>query len=62
MKGHIDSLNSHLETINQMKKERSDNILWIRTLITNSVRRLVNRGLGDMFIEEAGEFYATRWI
>jgi len=42
LKGHIDSLNSHLETINQMKKERSDNILWIRTLITNSVRRKFN--------------------
>jgi len=42
LKGHIDTLNSHLETISQMKKERSDNILYIRTLITNSVRRKFN--------------------
>jgi len=42
LKSHIDTLNEHLDSISVMKDQRSDNILWIRTMITNNVRRKFN--------------------
>ena len=42
LKKKIETLTNHLDMITQMKNERSDKIMWIRTMTTNSVRRRFN--------------------
>ena len=42
LKKNIENLNDHLEVVAKMKNDRSENIMWIRTMITNSVRRRFN--------------------
>lgn len=57
LKQHIDTLNEHLDTISEMKKERSDNILYIRTLITNSVRRRFNEMIKKFSVSTGSEIF-----
>jgi len=57
MKTHIDTLNNHLENISVMKKERSDNILWIRTMITNNVRRKFNEMIKKFTVMTGSEIF-----
>ena len=40
-----------------MKKERSDNILWIRTMITNNVRRKFNEMIKKFTVMTGSEIF-----